>query len=475
MKKIIALLLAVVMAFALIACAKSPAEAPATEAPAAETPAAEAPAAEEPAEPAEAATPEEAAQTKTNYDLSILWAGGGNGEFVNYAADYLRNEYGVNVNLEYNTLAHEVFQPMLVAGNPPDIVMVQFGFFNYFEAIQAGAFQDAGPYLDVKVNGSDKTVREIANPDIVNAVSVNGGNYLISCNENVGGLYYNKAMFDEHGWEVPQTWDEFVALCAEIKAAGIAPLAYPGMYPYYFDCFLFPQILALGDGAETLKDYNNLEPGFWTSEPVKQAMERVEFLRDNGYFLDNLIGLSHTETQMEFINGNVAIICCGSWLENEMSDSWPEDFDLHFMITPAADNANDEKFIQLSGHLFGFPSAAKNKEWNSEFLAAYFSEESAVKVAKECGVVICPEYVAENEEIREALPKSVVETFTQVNENSGYYMLASKWYSEWYSEYQNLLDQLVDGQISADEFCTTMEQNTEALRNDSSIAKYTVG
>ena len=329
--------------------------------------------------------------------------------------------------------------------------------------------------LDVKVNGSDKTVREIANPDIVNAVSVNGGNYLISCNENVGGLYYNKAMFDEHGWEVPQTWDEFVALCAEIKAAGIAPLAYPGMYPYYFDCFLFPQILALGDGEETLKDYNNLKPGFWTSEPVKQAMERVEFLRDNGYFLDNLIGLSHTETQMEFINGNVAIICCGSWLENEMSDSWPEGFDLHFMITPATANASDERFIQLSGHLFGFPSAAKNKEWNSEFLAAYFSEESAVKVAKECGVVICPEYVAENEEIREALPKSVVETFTQVNENSGYYMLASKWYSEWYSEYQNLLDQLVDGQISADEFCTTMEQNTEALRNDSSIAKYTVG
>lgn len=471
MKKVIALLLCVVLVIGLLsACsASTPAE------PAASEPAATTPAAEEPTEPVQAATPEEAEQTKTNYDLSILWAGGGNGEFVNYATDYLKNEYGVNISLEYNTLAHEVFQPMLVAGNPPDIVMVQFGFFNYFQAIQEGAFQDASAYLDVKVNGSDKTVREIANPDIVDAVAVDGKNYLLSCNENVGGLYYNKALFDEHGWQVPTTWDEFTALCAEIKAAGIAPIAYPGMYPYYFDCFLFPQILALGDGTQTLKDYNNLVPGFWTSDAVKEAMARVEYLRDNGYFLENMIGLSHTETQMEFINGNVAIVCCGSWLENEMADSWPEDFDLHFMVTPATQSADDEQFIQLSGHLFAFPADAKNREWNAEFLAAYFSEESAVQVARECGVVICPEYVAQNEEIKAALPGSVVETFTAVNENTGYYMLASKWYAEWYSEYQNLLDQLVDGQISAEDFCNTMEQNTEALRNDDSIVKYTVG
>jgi len=472
MKKVIAMALCTVMALSMLAgCGSSaPAEtAAATEA------ATEAAKAAETEAPTQAVSAEEAEKTKTNYDLSILWAGGGNGEFVNYAADYLRNEYGVNVDLEYNTKAHEVFQPMLVAGNPPDIVMVQFGFFNYFEAIQAGAFQDASAYLDVKVNGSDKTVREVANPDIVNAVAVDGKNYLLSCNENVAGLYYNKAMFDEHGWTVPQTWDEFTALCAEIKAAGIAPLAYPGMYPYYFDCFYMPQIMTLGNGSKSMTDFNNIVPGFWTSEPVVEATKRIEFLRDNGYFLNNMIGLSHTETQMEFINGNVAIVCCGSWLENEMADSWPEGFDLHFMITPAAAKADDEKFIQLSGHLFAFPTDAKNKEWNAEFLAAYFSEESAVKVAKDCGVVICPEYVASNTEIQEALPKSVVETFTAVGENTGYYMLSSKWYSEWYTEYQNLLDQLVDGQINADDFCQTMEELTEALRNDDSIVKYTAG
>ena len=411
-----------------------------------------------------------------NMDLSILWAGGGNGEFVNYAAEYLEDNFGVNVNLEYNTKAHEVFQPMLVAGNPPDIVMVQFGFFNYFGAIQAGAFQAVDELLATPVNGTDKTVGDIANPDIVNAVMVDGHNYLLSSNMNVGGMYYDKAMFDEHGWEVPKTWDEFIALCEEIvTTTDIAPIAYPGMYPYYFDCFFLPQIWALGDGLDTVRAFNNVEEGFWTSEPVKEAVARVEYMRDHGYFLKNMIGLSHTETQMEFINGNVAMICCGSWLANEMDGNWPDGFDLHYMNTPATASADDDQYVQLSGHLFGFPAAAKNKDWNAEFLAAYYSEESAVRVAKECGVVITPAYVATNPEIQEALPPSVVESFTHANDDVGYYTLSTKWYSEWYAEYQNLIDELVDGQITGEAFCDTMEANTAALRADDTIVKYQVG
>ena len=54
MKKLIAMLLALVMVFALCACGQQAAPAPAAEAPAAEAPAAEAPAAEAPAAEAEA-------------------------------------------------------------------------------------------------------------------------------------------------------------------------------------------------------------------------------------------------------------------------------------------------------------------------------------------------------------------------------------------------------------------------------------
>ena len=42
---------------------------------------------------------------------------------------------------------------------------------------------------------------------------------------NAAGMLYNKDMFAEKGWDIPETWDEFIALCEEIKAEGeVLPL-----------------------------------------------------------------------------------------------------------------------------------------------------------------------------------------------------------------------------------------------------------
>ncbi len=470
MKKRIALLLVLILVAGMFAgCAPSaPAEVPA------EDPTTSAPANDK-QEPVQEQEPpsdsEETSAGKTNNDVSILWAGGGNGEYANYAADYLRSQ-GANVELEYNVDAHEVLQPMMVAGNPPDIVMVQTAFFNHFEAIQAGAFQKINDLLQTTVLNSGKTVYEAANAGLVESLKVGEDYYLLPTNMNVGGLYYNKAMFDEHGWEIPDTWDEFIELCETIKTTtDIAPIAFPGMYPYYFDCFFLPQLFACGNGLETLDAVNHLEEGFWVSDAALEAAERVQYMRDNGYFLENLISLSHTETQMEFINGNVAIICCGQWLENEMAGNWPDGFELTYMPTPSGKNAGDPHYARINGQFLGFPTDAANNEWNAEFLAAYYSEESAIKIAEECGVVISAEYI-ENEKVREALPASVVSTFEAVNESVGFTLLASKWYAEWYAEYQNEIDLLVGGDIDAAEFCQQMEDLTTATREDDSITKY---
>ena len=38
------------------------------------------------------------------------------------------------------------------------------------------------------------------------------------------GILYNRSLFEENGWEVPTTWNDFIALCDTIQAAGITPL-----------------------------------------------------------------------------------------------------------------------------------------------------------------------------------------------------------------------------------------------------------
>lgn len=410
-----------------------------------------------------------------NKDLNILWSSGGNGNYVDYTAEQLKEKYGLDITLEYNSKAHEILRPQILGGNPPDIAMVQHSFFDYFAAIEGDSYTPIDSYMDLTVEGSDKTIREVANSDVIDSMLVDGEAYLLMSNMNVGGVFYNQAMFDEYGWEVPQTWDEFIALCETINTTTeIAPFIYPGMYPYYLQCFIMPQIASCGRGMDSIKDINNMTEGIWTSDEVKAAAERIQLMRDNGYFSDSLISLSHTEAQMEFINGNAAMIAAGSWLKNEMGDSWPEGFELRYMATPAADNADAEKFVVVSGNLFGFPSKAANKEWIGEFLQTYFSPESALTVARDCAVVISPAMVAETEEIRNVLDESVVSSFMAANDNTKVFMLYSIWYAEFHAEYQNQLTALISGDIDADAFCENMEKMAQEVRDDDFITKYVV-
>ena len=41
---------------------------------------------------------------------------------------------------------------------------------------------------------------------------------------NAAGILYNKDLFEENGWKVPSTWQEFTTLCDEIKQSGTLPL-----------------------------------------------------------------------------------------------------------------------------------------------------------------------------------------------------------------------------------------------------------
>jgi N-acetylglucosamine transport system substrate-binding protein len=417
-----------------------------------------------------------AAVESGNKNLSILWSAGGTGEFINYTVDKLKSDYGLNVDLEYNTKAHEVLRPQIIAGNPPDITMVQHGFFDYFEAIQQGAFSPVDEYLDLPVADGTKKVKEVIGEDLINLMRVNGKAYILLSNVNVSGMYYNKTLFNQYGWKEPKTWDEFVALCRQIKATtpDIAPVIYPGKYPYYLDYFFTPNILACGKGLETLKAINNMEKGIWASQPVLDAAKRIQQMRDEGFFAKGLISLTHTESQMEFINGRAAMICGGSWLYNEMAGNWPDDFDLTYMASPTGKTASDPHYVRFAGNLFAFPSAAKNKVYNDEFLQIYYSEKSAAKVASDFAVIISANMIS-IPSVASALSKSVVQTFNVASKCTQYFSLYNMWYASFYTEFQNNLTALVSGQINAEEFCRLLEAAAEKIRNDSSIKKYTAG
>ena len=58
---------------------------------------------------------------------------------------------------------------------------------------------------------------------ILDQVAIDGGVYLLPVNSTMYGIYYNKTLMEEKGWEVPSNLAELEALCAQIRAEGLIP------------------------------------------------------------------------------------------------------------------------------------------------------------------------------------------------------------------------------------------------------------
>ena len=86
------------------------------------------------------------------------------------------------------------------------------------------------------------------------------GTYSVPYVANAAGILYNRDMFEEHGWEIPETWDELLALCDEIEAEGILPF-YMG-YKDTWTC-LSPWNSAVRTYAGNLKETSFLFPTLW--------------------------------------------------------------------------------------------------------------------------------------------------------------------------------------------------------------------
>ncbi len=92
----------------------------------------------------------------------------------------------------------------LASQDPPDIL--------YFSATPSVEFQQK--YL-LDLSGYD--FLKNYNLSLVNQRDVDGAVYSVPANYSIICMLYNKTLFEEHGWKVPTTHDELVALCRQIR------------------------------------------------------------------------------------------------------------------------------------------------------------------------------------------------------------------------------------------------------------------
>ena len=233
----------------------------------------------------------------------------------------------VDVQFKGRTGIREGLQPALDAGTVIDLFDEDIDRVN-------GTW---GKYLmDLEELAKENNFEETAIAGLISACREVGGGTLksIPYQPNVFAFFYNKELFDKAGiTAVPTTWDEFLAVCEKLKAAGITPLTCDDAY---IDC-MFGYHMSRLLGEEGTQD--TIKNGNWAEEEaVMKTAEAYAELASKGYFSENIASNVWPAGQnTELATGQVAMYLNGSWLPNEVKGMTGDDFQWGCFSYPAVD------------------------------------------------------------------------------------------------------------------------------------------
>ena len=105
------------------------------------------------------------------------------------------------------------------------------------------------------------------------------------------------------------------------------------------------------------------------------------------YLQRGAMAMTHTESQLQFVQGNAAMIFCGLWLENEMKNSTPPDAELRAFTLPAFEGCkgNPRLFHGQGMEYLFVPRDAKNADIAFEFARYLVSPAAAADMGKTIG------------------------------------------------------------------------------------------
>ena len=301
----------------------------------------------------------------------VFFSGGFGHDYIQFAADIFAEIHpGSSMSVEGIQRVGERLRPRIIAGDPPDVIDNSgAGNLDTAALVAEGELVDLGPLMAApSLDTPDKTVAETLFAGSQASQTYDGIQYGLNIAFTIFGIWYSQSLFEEKGWSYPRTWSAMMDLSENIKVSGIAPWTYQGKFPQYMIFGVLEPLVEKIGGREAWVAIDNLEDGAWGQDAVVEALTLMKGLHDNGYIMEGTEGLTHTESQAEWLQGKAAFIPCGTWLENEMRTVTPEGFNMVIAPTPGTTDETFDWIDGSSGEPFMVFANAKNPVAGMEFL-----------------------------------------------------------------------------------------------------------
>jgi len=209
------------------------------------------------------------------------------------------------------------------------------------------------------------------------------GTYIVPYVANAAGILYNKDLFAEHGWQIPETWSELTQLCEEIEAEGILPFYFG--FKDTWTCLAPWNAMAVElSPADTAKQVNRGQTTF--TQEYRQLAEK--YLALLPYGPDDPFAYGYNDACTAFARGESAMYPIGSYATPQILSVNP---DLHIdsFVMPASDEREGRTLN--SGIDLGFCVTAEceNKEAAYEVLDFLLSYENIQKYIDDQNAIPC--------------------------------------------------------------------------------------
>ncbi len=404
--------------------------------------------------------------------LNVMVFEGGYGKdfYVKAAAEYDKEHPGLKTTVTGDPRIDEQLKPLFIKGTPPDLTFPGWRF-DHWGAVAEGQVMQLDDALAEPAYNSKTPWKDTFEPSLLKLGQSEGKTYVLPYFFSVLGWWYDPDLFKENNWTPPKTYEELLALCAKIKAKGIAPITYQGQYPDYMIAgMLEPWIISVG-GMDKFDAIQNLEPGAWKDPSVVKAASMIKELKDMGYFENGASALSHTQSQTDFLVRKAAMIPCGTWLYSEMIKSMPKGRHIEFMLPPVpADGKGDPSAIMIKIEPWLVPTKAKNSKDAIGLFKYMTSLEKAEQFVTEKGTLMA---IKGSDQVD--LPPYLKSAATDFKSSKAVWAAQWKdWYPELYKNIGNLVTQLLNGDVTPDQFADQAEAAAEKTRQDPDVTKHKV-
>lgn len=279
-----------------------------------------------------------------------------------------------DVRVEIDTSGPDVISASFVRGNPPDLIL---GNYNY----EIARFVQRCTLTDLSDTDAAASVRDDLQPLMDQYGSCEGRTSALPYSVMAASVIYNKEIFDAQGLEVPQTWDELIAVCDQLKDAGIDPF-----YATFKDDWTVGQgwyDYSIGGSVDTIEFFDAMADEGAAVGPDSP----VSFEKDFAVPMDQMMQLANDYTNedaesrgygdgnLAFGKGEAAMYMQGPWAFSEIAKTAP-DLELGTFPLPMTDDPADLG-VRVNMDLGAMiPEGSNHQEAAREFLEYLYLPEN---------------------------------------------------------------------------------------------------